>query len=77
MLNTDATIRNLILEGQFDKISALLEGGIDGSSYSFSKDIYRLIKEIAARSARRTACASHGENPQQLEMNLKGIFIKS
>ena len=74
ILNTDATIRNLILEGQFDKIHTLLEGGLDGASYSFNKDLYRLIKggRISKADGIRFS-----PNPQQLEMNLKGIFIKS
>ena len=74
VLNTDATIRNLILEGQFDKITQLLEGGLDGSSYSFNKDLYRLIK--AGRISKADGLR-FSPNPQQLEMNLKGIFIKS
>ncbi|HXQ79811.1 MAG TPA: PilT/PilU family type 4a pilus ATPase [Opitutaceae bacterium] len=73
VLNADATIRNLILEGQFDKINTLLESGIDGTSFSFNKDIYRLIKGgfISKADGLRFS-----PNPQQLEMNLKGIFIK-
>ena len=55
MLNTDATIRNLILEGHFDKINTLLEGGIDGASYSFNKDLYRLIKARPDQQGRRRA----------------------
>jgi twitching motility protein PilT len=74
VLNTDATIRNLILEGQFDKINQLLDSGIDGNSYSFNKDIYRLIK--AGRISKADGLR-FSPNPQQLEMNLKGIFIKS
>jgi len=74
VLNTDATIRNLILEGQFDKITSLLEGGIDGNSYSFNKDLYRLIK--GGRISKADG-VRFSPNPQQLEMNLKGIFIKS
>ena len=74
VLNTDATIRNLILEGQFEKITSLLEGGLDGTSYSFNKDLYRLIK--AGRISKADG-VRFSPNPQQLEMNLKGIFIKS
>ncbi len=74
VLNTDATIRNLILEGHFDKINTLLESGIDGSSYSFNKDLYRLIKSGRISKADGIRFSP---NPQQLEMNLKGIFIKS
>jgi twitching motility protein PilT len=74
VLNADATIRNLILEGQFDKINALLESGIDASSYSFNKDLYRLIQGGFISKADGVRFSP---NPQQLEMNLKGIFIKS
>ena len=74
ILNTDATIRNLILEGQFDKIHTLHEGGLDGASYSFNKDLYRLIKGGLISKADGVRFSP---NPQQLEMNLKGIFIKS
>jgi len=74
VLNTDSTIRNLILEGHFDKITQLLEGGLDGNSYSFNKDLYRLIK--AGRISKADG-VRFSPNPQQLEMNLKGIFIKS
>ena len=74
VLNADATIRNLILEGEFDKINALLESGIDGTSYSFNKDLYRLIK---AGMISKADGLRFSPNPQQLEMNLKGIFIRS
>jgi twitching motility protein PilT len=52
----------------------LLEGGLDGNSYSFNKDLYRLIK--AGRISKADG-VRFSPNPQQLEMNLKGIFIKS
>ena len=74
LLYADVTVKNLILEGQFDKIQGLLESGIDSNSFSFNKDIYRLIKSglISKADGMRFS-----PNPQQLEMNLKGIFIKS
>jgi twitching motility protein PilT len=74
ILNADATIRNLILEGHFDKINTLMEGGLDGGTFSFNKDLYRLIK---AGKISRADGIRFSPNPQQLEMNLKGIFIKS
>ena len=51
-----------------------MEGSGDSNSFSFNKDIYRLIKEdkISKADALRFS-----PNPQALEMNLKGIFIKS
>ena len=74
ILYADVTVKNLILEGQFDKIQGLLESGIDSNNFSFNKDIYRLIKSglISKADGMRFS-----PNPQQLEMNLKGIFIKS
>lgn len=74
ILNADATVRNLILEGQNEKIQGLLESSGDSSSFSFNKDIYRLIK--AGRISKQDGI-KYSPNPQQLEMNLKGIFIKS
>lgn len=74
ILNADATVKNLILEGHFDKIQGILESGVDSNSFSFNKDIYRLIK---AGLVSKADGLRFSPNPQQLEMNLKGIFIKS
>lgn len=74
ILTADATVRNLILEGQNEKIQGLLESGTDSTSFSFNKDIYRLIK--AGKISKQDGL-KFSPNPQQLEMNLKGIFIKS
>jgi len=74
ILNADSVIRNLILEGQFEKIQGLLEGTGDSSSFSFNKDIYRLIK---AGKISKAEGLRFSPNPQALEMNLKGIFMRS
>ena len=74
ILTADATVKNLILEGQFEKIQSILKGSGDSLSFSFNKDIYRLIK--AGRISKQDGL-KFSPNPQQLEMNLKGIFIKS
>jgi len=74
ILSADATVRNLILEGQNEKIQGLLESNADSSTFSFNKDLYRLIK--AGRISKQDGL-KFSPNPQQLEMNLKGIFIKS
>lgn len=74
ILNADTVIRNLILEGQNEKIQGLLEGTGDSSSFSFNKDIYRLIK---AGKISKAEGLRFSPNPQALEMNLKGIFMKS
>ena len=72
ILNADTVVRNLILEGQFEKIQGILEGTGDSSSFSFNKDIYRLIK---AGKISKAEGLRFSPNPQALEMNLKGIFM--
>ena len=74
ILNADATVKNLILDGQFEKIQGILEGSTDSNSFSFNKDIYRLIK---AGKISKAEGLRFSPNPQALEMNLKGIFIRS
>ncbi len=74
ILTADATVKNLILEGQFEKIQGILEGSGDSSSFSFNKDLYRLIK---AGKISKADGLRFSPNPQALEMNLKGIFIKT
>lgn len=74
VLNADATIKNLILEGQFEKIQNLLEGTGDSATFSFNRDLYRLIK---AGKISKADGLRFSPNPQALEMNLKGIFIRT
>src|SRR3954471_10393777 len=74
ILTADATVKNLILEGQNEKIQGLLESNSDSATFSFNKDIYALIK---AGVISKADGLRFSPNPQQLEMNLKGIFIKS
>ena len=74
ILVADATVRNLILDGHFDKIQQLLEASSDQGSKSFNKDLYRLIKEGKISKADGLRFSP---NPPALEMNLKGIFFKT
>jgi twitching motility protein PilT len=74
ILCSDAVIRTLILDGQFEKIQGLLEGGTDSSSFSFNRDLYRLVK---AGTVSKAEALRFSPNPQALEMNLKGIFFKT
>lgn len=73
ILNADSVVRNLILEGQNEKINEVLNSGTDSSSYSFNRDIIRLIKDGVVSKADGVRFSP---NPQALEMNLKGIFFK-
>jgi twitching motility protein PilT len=74
ILYADATVKNLILEGQNEKIQSLLESNADSATFSFNKDLYRLWK---AGKINKQDALKFSPNPQQLEMNMKGIFIKS
>ncbi|HVU18994.1 MAG TPA: PilT/PilU family type 4a pilus ATPase [Candidatus Didemnitutus sp.] len=74
ILVADTTVRNLILEGQNDKIQQLLDSSADAMSKSFNKDLYRLIKDGKISKADGLRFSP---NPAALEMNLKGIFFKS
>ena len=74
ILHADATVRNLILEGQNERIQSLLESNADSATFSFNKDLYRLIK---AGKISKADGLKFSPNPQQLDMNLKGIFIKT
>jgi twitching motility protein PilT len=73
ILLADATVRGLILEAQNEKIQEILETGGDQGNFSFNRDIYRLVK--AGRVSRQDGMR-FSPNPAQLDMNLKGIFIK-
>jgi twitching motility protein PilT len=73
ILNADATVRSLILEGQNEKIQGILDSTTDSANLSFNRDIYRLIK--AGKISKQDGL-KFSPNPQQLEMNLKGIFFK-
>ncbi len=73
ILAADPVVKNLILENQNDKIQELLNAGTDSHSYSFNRDIMRLIQEGRISKADGVR---YSPNPQALEMNLKGIFFK-
>jgi twitching motility protein PilT len=74
ILTADATVRNLILEGQNEKIQGLLESNADSATFSFNRDLHRLWK---AGKINKQDALKFSPNPQQLEMNMKGIFIKT
>jgi twitching motility protein PilT len=71
ILVADTTVRNLLIEGHFDKIQQMLETGDEAGSKSFNRDLYRLIK---AAKISKAEGLRFSPNPQALDMNLKGIF---
>ena len=74
MLVADSLVKNLIIEGEFDKIPSLLDVDNGSGSQSFNKDLYRLVK---AGTISKGDGLKNSSNPQALEMNLKGIFLSS
>jgi twitching motility protein PilT len=70
----DSLGRKTIIEGQFDKLEAVIEANEDNGSKSFNQDLYRLVK---AGKITKANAVEHSPNPRQLEMNLKGIFLSS
>jgi twitching motility protein PilT len=75
ILAADTTVRNLILDGKNEQVQGLLDSGTDsGGTFSFNRDLYRLIK---AGKISKADGLRFSPNPQALDMNLKGIFMKT
>jgi len=70
----DSLARKTIMEGDFQKIEAVIEAGEDNGSKTFNQDLFRLVKE---GKVTREDALSNSPNPRQLEMNLKGIFLST
>jgi twitching motility protein PilT len=70
----DSLARKTIIEGDFEKIEAVIEANQDNGSKTFNQDLYRLVK---AGKITKESAMSNSPNPSQLEMNLKGIFLSS
>ena len=62
------------MEGDFEKIEAVIEANEDNGSKTFNQDLFRLVK---AGLITRDDAMNSSPNPRQLEMNLKGIFLSS
>jgi twitching motility protein PilT len=71
MVNT-STVRKLLERNQLDVLSAAIETGTDDGMQTFNQSVYSLIKSgtITEKEGMRFAT-----NPEQLRMNLQGIFL--
>ena len=65
-------VRKLLEEGKLDKIPAAIETGKEDGMQSFNQAIFKLIKDGLITEEDGLAKSS---NPDQLKMNLKGIFL--
>jgi twitching motility protein PilT len=70
----DALGRRMISDGQLDRIEEVIGASTDNGSKTFNHDLHRLIK--AGQIAKDDALSA-SPNRQQLEMNLRGIFLSS
>lgn len=70
----DSLARKTIMEGNFEKIEAVIEANEDNGSKTFNQDLYRLVKD---GKVSKDDALKFSPNPRQLEMNLKGIFLSS
>jgi twitching motility protein PilT len=71
LINTPI-VRKLLEEEKLEKIHSAIEAGGEDSMQSFNQSIYKLIKDGLVSEEDGIAKAS---NPDQLKMNLKGIFL--
>ena len=72
MLISTPIVRKLLEEAKLDKLHSAIESGGEDGMQSFNQSIFKLIKEGLITEEDGIAKAS---NPDQLKMNLKGIFL--
>lgn len=70
----DSLASKTIMDGNFEKLEAVVEANEDNGSKTFNQDLYRLVKD--GKITKESALAN-SPNPRQLEMNLKGIFLST
>jgi twitching motility protein PilT len=72
ILIVNSTVQKLILDGEDKKIDIVIRGGKEDGMQDFNQALVQLVARgtITEKTALE---ASH--NPEQLQMNLKGIFL--
>lgn len=71
MINTP-TVRKLILDNKLDILQAAIETGAEDGMQTFNQALYKLIKSGAITEKEGLF---HSPSPEQLKMNLQGIFL--
>ncbi|MBI2442108.1 MAG: PilT/PilU family type 4a pilus ATPase [Lentisphaerae bacterium] len=66
------TVRKLIAENKLEVLPAAIETGTEDGMQSFNQALLKLIKNGAITEKDGLA---HSPNPEQLKMNLQGIFL--
>ncbi len=72
MFVVDPLSRQIIEDGEFEKISRAIESSENSHCKSFNKD---LVLHVQDGSITKSDAMAVSPNPKQLEMNLKGIFL--
>lgn len=70
----DSLGKNVIQEGQFEKIPAVVEAGKEIGSNTFNQSLYELVQ---AGMISKNDALKFSPNAKALEMNLKGIFLST
>jgi len=71
ILRNNSTVRKFFEDDQLDQLSAVIETGEDGMM-SFNQSLYNLVKSGVITEQEALAKST---TPQQLAMNLRGIFL--
>ncbi len=71
LINTPL-VRKLLEEGKTEKLHSAVESGGEDGMQSFNQSLFKLIKEGLVSEEEALMKSS---NPDQLKMNLKGIFL--
>jgi twitching motility protein PilT len=72
ILRNNSTVRKLFENGQLEKLSAAIETGADDGMQTFNQSLYKLVKAGVITEQEALAKST---NPQQLSMNLSGVFL--
>jgi twitching motility protein PilT len=72
ILIVNATVQKVIHEGEDKKLEAIVRGGLDEGMIDFNTSLIRLVKQGYISEA---TALENSSNPEQLKMNLKGIFL--
>ena len=71
MINTPV-VRKLLEEDKLDKLSGAIEAGANDGMMSFNQCLLKLVNDSVITEE---TALDNATNPEQLQMNLKGIFL--
>ena len=71
LINTP-TVKKLLVRNQLDIVAAAVETGGEDGMQTFNQHLYKLIK---SGTISETEGMENATNPEQLRMNLQGIFL--